>query len=74
VEKNEGGRRKKIAQAEIRALGGDQQSPAGHRPTPNPVQSVVIFLKFIYFEIYFFGSLGNGLGLLGEWVYNTPIF
>jgi hypothetical protein len=27
-----------------------------------------------FFLNFFFGSLGNGPGLLGEWVYNNPIF
>jgi hypothetical protein len=32
------------------------------------------FWNLFNYYYYFFGSLGNGLGLLGEWVYNTPIF
>jgi hypothetical protein len=39
---------------------------AGRRPE--------MFLKFFNFLIFFFGSIGNGPGLLEEWVYNTPIF
>jgi hypothetical protein len=32
-----------------------------------------LFLIFFNLKKRFFGSLGNGPGLLGEWVYNTPI-
>jgi hypothetical protein len=39
-----------------------------------PCLDYPLFLLFFYFFIIVFGSLGNGLGLLGEWVYNTPIF
>jgi hypothetical protein len=37
------------------------------RPVPS-------FLKKNYLKKRIFGSLGNGPGLLGKWVYSTPIF
>jgi hypothetical protein len=53
---------------------GDQRSPAGRGLMPDPLQKIVsIFLKFFFLK-FFFGSLGNGPRLWGEWVYNTPIF
>jgi hypothetical protein len=36
--------------------------------TPN------FLLSFYFIFTFFFGSVENGLGLLGEWMYNTPIF
>jgi hypothetical protein len=36
--------------------------------------TIHISLKFFYLKKRIFGSLGDGPGLLGEWVYNTPIF
>jgi hypothetical protein len=32
------------------------------------------FWNFLILKKWIFGSLGNGPGLLGEWVYDTPIF
>jgi hypothetical protein len=49
---------------------GDQWSPAGRGSTPAPVR---LFQIFLIKKRRIFGSLGNGLGLLREWVYNTPI-
>jgi hypothetical protein len=48
---------------------GDQRSPADRGPTLDPLQAVPIFLIFLIF-----GCLGNGPGLLGEWVHSAPIF
>jgi hypothetical protein len=36
--------------------------------------TIHIFLKFFNLKNNNFGSLGDGPGLLGEWVYSTPIF
>jgi hypothetical protein len=43
-------------------------------PWPSNRQIVSFFLLLFDFLKLFFGSLENGLGLLEEWVYNTPIF
>jgi hypothetical protein len=37
-------------------------------------RSVPYFLKFFYFWNFLFWKLGNGPGLLGEWMYITSIF
>jgi hypothetical protein len=55
-------------------VGGRPEVTRRPRVNTCACQAVIIFLIYIY--IFFkriFGSLGNGLGLLGEWVYNTPI-
>jgi hypothetical protein len=53
---------------------GDQRSSAGQGWTLDLSGFVPSFEIFeIFFEI-FFGSLGNGPRLLGEWLYSTPIF
>jgi hypothetical protein len=54
-------------------LAGDQRSPVGRGLTPGPVRLFPFFWNFIFYFIFIFGSLKNGLGVLGEWVYNTPI-
>ena len=46
-------------------------SGCGLIPSPS---CFVPFFEKIYFYFRFFGSFGNVLGLLGEWVYSTPIF
>jgi hypothetical protein len=62
---------------------GDCRSPAGPGPTTwghlDRVGLVLFFwifflCFFLHFGQFFIGSLGNGLGLLGEWVHSTPIF
>jgi hypothetical protein len=51
-----------------------QASTYGRRATPGPVGLSQFFWIFFIFKKWIFGSLGNGPGLLEEWVYNAPIF
>jgi hypothetical protein len=46
---------------------GDQQSPAGRGSTPAPVGQ----FNFFILKKRIFGSLGDGPGLLREWVYSA---
>jgi hypothetical protein len=58
-----------------RPAAGGRLLVAGCGSTPRPV--MLYPFKFIFILFYFkriFGSLGNGPGLLGEWVYSIPIF
>jgi hypothetical protein len=69
---------KKIQKEKTQGLTGTglargRRPAVARRPwaSPTPVRFYAIYFLFYFI---FWGSLGNGLGLLGEWVYNTPIF
>jgi hypothetical protein len=65
-----GGKKKVLA-----GLGAPARSrpPAIARSLTNC--GVALFFPFFwFFLIYFFWFFGDGPGILGEWVYDTPIF
>jgi hypothetical protein len=52
-----------------------EQSLTGPRPAgPSPIRLCSFLFEFFLFFKFFFGNLENGLGFLGEWMYNTLIF
>jgi hypothetical protein len=58
---------------------GDRWSPASPGPPATGRRLYLLgcpnfFEIFLFKKIYIFGSLGNGPGLLEEWVYSAPIF
>jgi hypothetical protein len=65
-------------------LGAGRQLAVAHRPRVDAWigsawsffwEFFLFFSSFpLHFGQYFTGSLGNGPGLLGEWVHSTPIF
>jgi hypothetical protein len=70
------GRKKKKFKKNGNSLTGAGVDPwlAGDRgSTPAPIGLFQIFLIVFIIKKRIFGSLGNGPGLLREWVYSTPI-
>jgi hypothetical protein len=67
-----------VPQAQASTCG--RRATAGRRPalgrgsTPTPMEQFTFFFNFLILKERIFGSLDDGPGLLGEWVYNTPIF
>jgi hypothetical protein len=52
----------------------DQRLSTGHSSQSNKLQARHPFLAILEFFLPFFRCYEDGLGILGEWVYNTPIF
>jgi hypothetical protein len=55
-------------------LAGNQSLPASCAPQFVRLQVGSPFPKNLAFYILYFWNFGDGLGILGEWVYSTPIF
>jgi hypothetical protein len=69
-------RRKEISKKKVQARQG-QVLTRGRPPTVGrhlALSNLLSFSCFFFFYNFFLESLENGPGLLGEWVYSTPIF